>query len=222
MKALVVVAHPDDHILWAGGTISRLKEWEWYVFSLCNPRNDNFQPKLTTFENSCKKLGIKRFAAKQLRDYQKKELMEIKQIFKMQKEILAFADKDYDLVFTHSVNSNCEYGFHANHAETRDAINKLLEENLLKTKALLNFCYKALGGGQPVVADLENADYIINLNNQEINKKNKIKRLFKWAEGDLKGPDGLCIWDNDEPKIESFNLKKFSKIELPQDFIKLH
>lgn len=218
MKALVVVAHPDDHILWMGGTISRWEQWEWHIFSVCNSHNDNFQPKLTTFENSCRELKIKKFAAKQLRDYQPRELMEIEQLFKIQKEILAFADKDYDLIFTHSTNQNCEYGFHANHIEVRDAINKLLEEGLLKTKDLLNFCYKPLGNGQSVIADLENADYKIELTNNEIQRKKNLKQSFSWAEVDLRG---LALWDNDEPKIEAFNLKKFSEIELPPEFIKL-
>lgn len=221
MKALVVVAHPDDHVIWASGTISRLNQYEWHILSLCNSHNDDFQPKLTTFKNSCEKLYIKRFAAKQLRDYQQRELMEIEQILKMQKEILAFTDKDYDIIFTHSINTNCEYGSHANHAEVRDAINKLLEENLLKTKALLNFCYKALGNGQPVVADLENADYKVELANDEIQRKKNLKQSFSWAEGDLKS---LALWNTDEPTTEAFNfglIKKNNDIKLPQNFIKL-
>jgi len=33
-KATIIVAHPDDETLWAGGTILAYPEWIWGVFSL--------------------------------------------------------------------------------------------------------------------------------------------------------------------------------------------
>ena len=103
MKSLVIVAHPDDHILWVGGTILRFNTWEWHVLSLCNSHNDEFNPKEEVFNLSCTNLGIKRYKALKFKDYSSKELIEIEQSLKMQKEILAFADKKYDLIFTHSI-----------------------------------------------------------------------------------------------------------------------
>ncbi len=217
MKALVVIAHPDDHVLWINGTISRFRNWEWHILSLCNSHNDKFQPKLETFNKSCDNLGAKKYQARRLKDYQTKGLMEIEQPSKMQKEILAFADKEYDLIFTHSVDPNCEYGFHANHSEVRDSVVGLIDEKLLKTKAVLYFCYKAQGQKKPVIANLGGADYKIELNREEAKKKKQLKQFFTWAEGDLKG---LALWDNEEPKIEAFNIRYFSKIELPEGFIK--
>lgn len=216
MKALVIVAHPDDHVLWMGGTILRFKDWEWHILSLCNSHNDNFQPKLESFQKSCEELNIKRYRAQGMRDYQQRELMEIEQPLKVQKEILSFADKEYDLFFTHSISVNCEYGYHANHIEVRESLNKLLDEQILKVKAFFYFCYKAQGNGQPVIVDEDNADYKVELTQEEINKKRNLKQSFTWAEGDLKG---LALWDNDDPKIEGFNIKKFSDIELPNDFV---
>lgn len=219
MKALVVVAHPDDHVLWLGGTISRLKDWEWHIISLCNSHNDNFAPKLVNFESSCKALGAKRFAARQLRDYQQRELMEIEQPVKMQKEILSFADREYDLIFTHSISPNCEYGFHANHTETRNAVNSLTDESLLRTKIMLYFSYHSGGASMPVIADVDGASYKVELTPDEISRKKDLKHSFSsWAEGDLKS---LGLWDNDEPKIEAFTEKRVGDISLPADFIKL-
>lgn len=216
MKALVVVAHPDDHVLWAGGTILKLKTWEWHVISLCNSHNDDFTSKLKVFKSSCQALGVKRFLARELKDYQPRELMEVEQPLKIQKEILAFADKEYDLVFTHSVNPHCEYGFHANHSEVRDSVNHLLGNNLLTSRGTLYFCYKPLGNNQPVVVDLDSANYKVDLSRQELDKKRQLKTSFHWAEGDLKG---LGLWDNDEPEVEAFAAN--GHVVLPVDFIKL-
>ena len=49
-------------------------------------------------------------------------------------------------------------------------------------------------------------------------KKRYLKNTFSWAEKDLKN---LSLWDNDEPKLETFNFKKLLDIKLPSDFIKI-
>ena len=36
MKAIAIVAHDDDVVLWMGGTIHLLKDWEWHIISMCN------------------------------------------------------------------------------------------------------------------------------------------------------------------------------------------
>ena len=219
MKILAVVAHPDDHVLWMGGTILRLNSWEWHILSLCNSHNDDFDPKEKSFNLSCKELGIKKYEALKFKDYQSRELMEIEQSLKMQREILAFADKEYDLIFTHSMWPECEYDFHANHLEARDSVNRLVDEKLLIAKGIIYFCFKSGGCQQPVIADEDRADYKLELVQEEINTKRELKNFFSsWAEGDLRG---LALWDNDELKIEAFNFKKFTEVELPQDFIKI-
>jgi hypothetical protein len=39
-SALVIVAHPDDEILWTGGTMLLCPETQWVVVALCR-RNDS-------------------------------------------------------------------------------------------------------------------------------------------------------------------------------------
>jgi LmbE family N-acetylglucosaminyl deacetylase len=216
MKALAVVAHSDDHILWMGGTIARLKHWTWHILALCKSHNgEDFEPKRTVFHQSCKQLGVVKYSARDLKDYQPREAMECQQLARMKEEILAFADDTYDLVFTHSIHNNCEYGFHANHVEVRDAVNQLVERSMITTGGVLYFSYKSGGCKRPVRADLDSANYKIELGSAEVAAKTKLKRLFIWAEADLKS---LSLWDNDEPKIEAFQ-GRTPQVELASDFV---
>ncbi len=41
----VIVAHPDDETLWAGGTILSHPECEWYIVSLCRGNDKDRAPK---------------------------------------------------------------------------------------------------------------------------------------------------------------------------------
>jgi LmbE family N-acetylglucosaminyl deacetylase len=218
MKALVVVAHSDDHVLWMGGTIRRLNRWVWHILSLCKSHDsEDFKPKRLMFDQSCRQLGATRYAAKDLPDYQAREAMGCHQLMRMRKEILAFADNAYDLVFTHSMSDNCEYSFHANHAEVRDAVDELLKSPMIRTEGILHFSYRSGGRERPVIADLDTADYQIELTPREIAAKTRLKRSFIWAEADLQS---LNLWDNDEPKMEAFQAASL-KLELPSDFAKM-
>lgn len=218
MKALSVVAHSDDHVVWMGGTILRFNQWTWHILSLCKSHNhEDFEPKRMIFEESCRELGASRYRAKDFKDYQPREAMESQQLAGIREEILAFVDNDYDLVFTHSIQEHCEYGFHGNHAEVRDAANQVINEGLLRTRGVLYFCYKSGGCRKPVIADLGNADYQIVLSSEEIDRKRKLKQAFTWAGGDLRA---LTLWDNDEPRIEAFQAGSLD-LQLPSDFVRI-
>ena len=218
MKALSVVAHSDDHVLWMGATILRLNRWTWHILSLCKSHsNEDFEPKRIVFERSCRELVASRYSARELKDYQPRKAMESQQLTRMKEEILAFADDSYDLVFTHSIHENCEYGFHANHAEVRDAVNQVINDNLLKTRGVLHFCYRSGGCRRPVIADLDNADYRVELRPEEIHRKRALKHMFTWAKGDLRA---LTLWGNDEPRIEAFQARHLH-LQLPADFVRI-
>lgn len=35
MNALVIVAHPDDEVIWMGGYIQRHRDFQWFAISVC-------------------------------------------------------------------------------------------------------------------------------------------------------------------------------------------
>ena len=55
MTAAVIVAHPDDEIIWCGGLILRNPQWDWTVFSLCRADDPDRCPK---FVSICRRLGL--------------------------------------------------------------------------------------------------------------------------------------------------------------------
>ena len=44
-SVLIIVAHPDDETLWAGGTILSHPEWSVFVISLCRASDTDRAPK---------------------------------------------------------------------------------------------------------------------------------------------------------------------------------
>jgi len=55
MKAIVIIAHPDDEVIWMGGYILRHKNYRWHVIAVCYGDNAN---RAYAFTKSCNKLGI--------------------------------------------------------------------------------------------------------------------------------------------------------------------
>lgn len=53
-SALVIVAHPDDETLWAGGSMLARADWEWRVISLCRRSDPDRAPR---FARALDRLG---------------------------------------------------------------------------------------------------------------------------------------------------------------------
>ena len=41
----VIVAHPDDETLWAGGTILSHPAWKWFIICLCRGNDEERSPR---------------------------------------------------------------------------------------------------------------------------------------------------------------------------------
>lgn len=146
MNALVVVAHDDDAVLWMGGAIRRLRDWDWHIISMCNACDE---VRKTYFERVCGSLGA-RAAALDFADYPDQSLeLRPNRLDEMKASLLqATHGVVYDYIFTHSRDPNGEYSFHPNHSEVWQVVSSLVAEAKLAASksTLAYFCYYPIYG----------------------------------------------------------------------------
>ncbi len=179
-KALVIVAHCDDVVLWMGGIIRHLRDWEWHIFSMCN---SNIDSKIQSFNKTCEALGAKKFQALNFLDYQDDGVFFKNNKKNMRAEIEKFLDKEYDYVFTHGMQEWNEYGHHDNHQEVAEVAQEIAKE---KSYPLIQFCYYPIyGSGIATVAYKERANYYFQLNYEELKFKLELINCFPQEMGSL-------------------------------------
>jgi LmbE family N-acetylglucosaminyl deacetylase len=133
-SVLIIVAHPDDEILWAGGTILNNPTWDCYIMSLCRKDDTDRAPK---FYRVLKALNAKGIMGN-LDD--EPEQMPLNNI-DIQQVIRDLLPKtDFDLIITHNLMG--EYTRHLRHEEVSLAVMSLWLEDKITADALWTFAYE--------------------------------------------------------------------------------
>lgn len=135
----IIVAHPDDETIWAGGTILMRKDSSITILSLCRGSDPDRAPK---FQKAIRELGA-RGAIGDIEDGPEQTPLNSEAI---RQEILSILPGNkFDLVLTHSPFG--EYTRHRRHEETGEAVASMWESGDIITPELQMFAYSDRGKG---------------------------------------------------------------------------
>lgn len=130
----IIVAHPDDETLWAGGTILKNVKWNCIIISVCRRSDTERAPKFfraLKIYNSVGAMGDLDDGPEQT------PLDEIE----LERTILnLLPQKSYDLIITH--NPSGEYTRHLRHEEVSKAVINLWYTNKIVTHEMYTFAYE--------------------------------------------------------------------------------
>ncbi|MHC4567187.1 MAG: PIG-L deacetylase family protein [Planctomycetota bacterium] len=164
-KCAVVVAHPDDETLWAGGTILLHPDCEWTVVTICRDSDPNQASKFSCALERLNALG----AMGELEDDLEGASLATASIQSMALELLT--SHKLDLVITHGIWGECTH--HRRHEEISKAVSLLWKAGRLQTRHLWRFAYEDSDGRYPPRA-IESADIRVRLPEEIWQKKHDI------------------------------------------------
>lgn len=130
----VIVAHPDDETLWAGGTILSHPSLLWYIVCLSRRNDENRAPR---FQNALKVLKSDGIMG-DLDDGPEQKPLDEMEVENVILDLLP--PQHFDLIITH--NPVGEYTRHLRHEETGKAVIKLWHEGKISTDELWTFAYE--------------------------------------------------------------------------------
>jgi len=130
----VIVAHPDDETLWAGGTILSHPSWECFIVCLCRGSDTERVPKFNQALKILKSEGI----MGDLDDSPFQKPLEEKEVESAILDLLP--QRRFNLIITH--NSTGEYTKHLRHEEASKAVIKLWHAGKISANELWTFAYE--------------------------------------------------------------------------------
>lgn len=163
----MVVAHPDDEIIWMGGTIRNSKNISWTIFSLCRESDGDREPKFRRVCAYNEASGI-------ITDLDDEGKLSLKETIPVIKKIIIdkIGQQEFDYLFTHGANG--DYG-HPRHIGVNKAVKELLEEQKLRVKNVFYFNYKKnKKGDRPLMIMKENSEFQLKLNKKDYHEKCRV------------------------------------------------
>jgi LmbE family N-acetylglucosaminyl deacetylase len=137
-NAAVIVAHPDDETLWAGGTILTHPGYSWFIATLCRKSDPDRSKKFS--------LALQDYAATgamaDLDDGPDQTILPSQDVQHALLQMLPALT--YDLILTHAPGG--EYTRHRRHEEVSQAVMALWEAGVISARALWLFAYEDDGG----------------------------------------------------------------------------
>lgn len=129
----VIVAHPDDETLWAGGTLLSHPEVQWTIVTLCRARDPD---RTSRFYQACELYRAEGRMA-DLDDGPKQVPLSDDRVQETILHLLPF--QRYDLILTHGRRGG--YTRHLRHEEVSSAVTALCGMHCLHARQILHFAY---------------------------------------------------------------------------------
>lgn len=187
-KCAIVIAHPDDETLWAGGTILLHPESKWTVVTVCRKSDPDRAPK---FFKALEVLGATG-AMGDLDDGPDQTPLSSRDVQNTILELLPVGR--FDLVITHGMWG--EYTKHLRHEETGAAVFALWNSERLSASNVWRFAYDDGGGKHLPKAKLD-ADMQMKLTDEIWRRKYEIIT-------DIYGFDAESFEARTTPRQEAF------------------
>lgn len=138
IRVAVVVAHPDDETLWAGGLLLSHPEWFPFIATLCRGKDPDRAPRFLKALEQLRAQG----AMGDLDDGPDQVPLDSSVL---KEAILSLLPgRDFDLLLTHAPQG--EYTWHRRHGEVSQAVQDLWREGRLRAKRMWQFAYEDGGG----------------------------------------------------------------------------
>jgi len=133
-SAFVIVAHPDDEVLWCGGVMLARRHWDWFVLSLCRASDVDRAPR---FRRVLERLGA-RGAIADLDDGPDQTPLTLEMVQAAIRDHLP--GRSADVILTHGPRG--EYTRHRRHEETCRAVAQLWADGAIDAASLWMFAYE--------------------------------------------------------------------------------
>ena len=130
----VIVAHPDDETLWAGGSILTHPSWKCFIACLCRKSDSERAPKFYEAIKILKSEGI----MGDLDDSPEQKPLEEKEVERTILDLLP--SRHFDLILTH--NRTGEYTRHLRHEEINRAVIRLWNRGKITADNIWTFAYE--------------------------------------------------------------------------------
>jgi LmbE family N-acetylglucosaminyl deacetylase len=173
-ECAVIVAHPDDETLWAGGLMLMYPGAKWTVVTICRKSDPDRAPK---FFKALEKFGASGFMG-DLDDGPEQRPLNGSEVQKTITELLP--SSSFDLIITHSTAG--EYTRHLRHEETAKMVLALWKSNRLFANQLWTFAYED-GNREYLPRAIKQADLLVGLNDEIWREKyDIITRIYDLRE----------------------------------------
>lgn len=156
-KVAVLVAHPDDETLWAGGTLLMHRGWTTFVGTLCRAGDEE---RALKFFRALDLLGAKGAMA-DLDDGPAQIPLDEAQV---RATLLSLVPREhFDLILTHGPKG--EYARHLRHEEVSRSVLRMWASGEIQSRELWLFAYED-GGGRQLPRAEDGADILVDLSDE--------------------------------------------------------